>query len=283
MYVEWARQTILTRLDDRGGEFQSIDDFAKASDTNDYSFTIGVTPNQVHLGAFRPDIIAAANAYADASSIFYGSTTFSKWNFTPEAYRQIINRGRAMVLYYGNLDPVTMMQISGHVVVGVGYDPDTTEIIVRDPWEGIGERRHNWNTIQQLGGPNAGAADIPYGGGISDPNSAMFDADWIGTRFDLFEIPDYGDATSEYLFGASEASNRSGLREWLGTNVSSEIDPFDLIDDEDGVANINNGDLFDDGIELMNLRPGMSRWARRSFRIGQHERTPRWASKCRRY
>ena len=36
-----------------------------------------------------------------------------------------------MVLYYGNLDPVTMMQISGHVVVGVGYDPDTTEIIVR--------------------------------------------------------------------------------------------------------------------------------------------------------
>ena len=60
-------------------------DFAKASDTNDYSFTIGVTPNQVHLVVFWTDIIAAANAYADASSIFYGSTTFSKMEFHAEA------------------------------------------------------------------------------------------------------------------------------------------------------------------------------------------------------
>lgn len=255
MYVEWARQTILKRLDDRGGEIKSIDDFAKAADINDYSFTLGLTPNEVHLGGYRPDLIAAANAYVDASSIFYGKTTFSKWNYTSEAYRQIINRGKAVVLYYGNLDPVTMQQISGHVVVGVGYDGATSEIIVRDPWEGVGDRRHNWNLIQQAGGPNAGAADIPYG--VSDPDSAAFDAEWIGARLDLIEVPDYGDAPSDYLFGSGrEASNRSGLREWLGASISSEIDPFDAIDDEEGIANVNNNDRYDDGILLGNLRPG---------------------------
>lgn len=245
MYVEWARQTILTRLDNRGGEVKSIDDFAKAADTNDYDYNISNTDNQLHFGTYRGPMIDAANKYADDSSILYDNKTFRAWNYTANGYRQIINRGNAMVLYYSNIDPVTMQANGGHVVVGVGYDDATNEAILRDPWEGRGDQRKNFNNIQQLGG-GGGGGEIAYG---AAPHSLTSDdANWVGARMNLFEVPDYGDAPSPYLSGPMKtAFNRSGLREWLGASISGEIDPLQAQDDQDGVANVNNNDS-DDGI-----------------------------------
>ncbi|MDX2199898.1 MAG: GEVED domain-containing protein [Phycisphaerae bacterium] len=259
MYIEWAKANILTRLDDRGGEFNSINDFANEADCNDYSFTIDTTANQMHFGTQRAPMIAAANRYADDSSIFYGATTFRAWNYTPAAYRQIVDRGDAVVLYYGNVDPVTMQQTSGHVVVGVGYDAGTQEIIVRDPWtrDGANTRRKNWNNITQLGG---GGAGLYYGGGDDfpdNPPSADFNSDWDGARMALYEIPDYGDAPSSYMSDSNaEAGHLSGYREWLGASVSREVNAFQNTDDEDGVANVNNNDAHDDGVTFVNWTPG---------------------------
>lgn len=248
-----------SRLAARGGEFASIDDFARKADTNDYHQTIGTTPNQVHFGTFRPPMIDAANEYADNSSIWYGGIwgpTFGVWNWSVKGYRQAIDRGRAVVLYYANLDPVTNTVNGGHVVVGIGYNATTSEIIVRDPWhlDGGATKNKNWNNITQLGG---GGGAIAYGGVEVSPPSGPFSDSWNGARFALFEVPDWGDAPSAYLVGEDRrAANRSALREWLGEDVSSEVEPLQVEDDDDGEANVNDHDHFDDGVTLSLLFDG---------------------------
>ena len=48
---------------DRGGEFASIDDFARQAATNDYHQTIETTANRMHFGANRGPMIAASTRF----------------------------------------------------------------------------------------------------------------------------------------------------------------------------------------------------------------------------
>ena len=253
MWMEWLRQNSLTRLANRGGEVASITGFAQDADTNDQNPNIRAFDNVGHLGTYRPEMVNAANAYVRNSYSGIINAIFgpriAAWNYSPNAYRQMIDRNKPPVVFYENLDQNGQPTGSGHVVVGVGYDAQN--VIVADPWDAT-TKLHAFNTIRQLGGGGGGTL---YGAPIVNPPSADFNADWTGTRLHVMEIPDWGDAPYEYLSNRPTA-HVSGLREWLGNNVSGEVDPFNAVDDVDRIANVNNHDRYDDGIKFLNFNLG---------------------------
>jgi len=218
MWMEWLRQNSLRNLPNRGGEVPSISGFAQDADTNQQRDQ--VADGIGLIGTFRNKMITAANAYvrnAYAGALFPPGIRF--WKYTPDAYRQTIDRNRPPVVMYRNPPPNNNY---GHAVVGVGYDNGTNELIVRDPWDAT-EKRHGLNTIQDLGG---GGGNIPFG---DNPRSADFDLPWEA-RLMVMEIPNRGSAP--YPYELEPAGHLSGLREWLGDGVIPDVDPLDPPQDD---------------------------------------------------
>jgi Ca2+-binding RTX toxin-like protein len=246
MWMEWLRLNKLTKLANRGGEFASITGFAEAADTSDQNRNIRSGDGVGHLGTFRPEMVDAANEYVAQGypgilHALFGPRV-SIWRYSANGYRRLINQNNPPVVFYQNVGGN-----SGHVVVGIGYDNTDDKVIVVDPATAT-DRRHKMDQITDL---NGGGAGVLYG---SDPPSAMFDADWVGVRMHVVEVADWGDAPSEYLLNPT--GHLSGDREWLGESISGEVDPFESVDDPDGVANVEDQDTGDDGIEFLNITPG---------------------------
>lgn len=245
MWVEWLRANRLGRLGNRGGEVASITGFAEAADTSDVNRTLHAGDELGHLGTSRTDMVAAANAYVRQGYPGLLNAVFgpriSAWTYSAGGYQHLIDRSNPPVVFYQNVGSA-----GGHVVVGIGYDGN--DALVVDPWTAT-VRTKNMANITDIGG---GGAGVHYGNG--EPQSAAFDRDWTGARLQVMDISDWGDAPSSYLFNRP-AGHLSGDREWLGSVVTGEVDPFSRNDDPDGVANVGDHDRGDDGIVFTDLDP----------------------------
>jgi tetratricopeptide (TPR) repeat protein len=206
MWMEWLRQNELPKLANRGGEVQSITDFARAADTNQKRAS--VTNGVGELGTARSDMIQAADDYVKASypgNFLFGRPTIVAWNYTPNAYRHMIDRDHPPVIFF---KPVGGQ--GGHVVVGYGYDAGTNQALVSDPWDGT-DKRKGLAAIQQF---NDGLGNSTrYGNPQSLPSG--FNATWTQVSLVTMELPEYGTAPSKYGAAVSDSS----LREWLGTGT----------------------------------------------------------------
>jgi GEVED domain len=239
IWVDWARQTKLKRLDNPGAEKTAIEFFADRMDTNDQNPNLNQGNNQIFIGTRRGDNYNAINSFIQNSSIFYTFTALTYVPFNTEGYHNIINRGHAVRVYY------TGPSI-GHVVVGLGYDDDTNEAIVVDPDNAGDVRRKLFNQIQPLPGGAAGEGALIG----EEPFPPDFAGTWADAEMEILHIPDYQDTPSTFSPLLAPAAHRSTWREWLGPSVSSEVAFTDALDDEDGVANANNMDSHDDGVTL---------------------------------
>ncbi|MCC6678447.1 MAG: hypothetical protein IT436_15030 [Phycisphaerales bacterium] len=243
MMHEWMRTTKLDKLQNYGGEQQTIEAYAMAADTNDINYSIRAATSSgtswvgqvVHAGTYTDDAMNSANAAISAVPAYAKDAGPKVKAFTwgKGAYKSAIkDDGRPMILNYwdvaGNL---------GHTVVAVGYDDDN--VIVKDPWDAT-QRKKAFNKITDV--------DARWSVQLGDPVPTGFDSDWGGAGMMTLVKPDYGDCPSIYEPSEPlQARHRDALGLWLGRGVSGEIGLTDAGDDDDGIPNAGDRDAFDDG------------------------------------
>lgn len=231
-------------------EFDYIQTLAFAADTNDLNPDLNSGANKVgHFGTISKDIVAAVKEYfrvydvpKSASKPKIGIWVSVGPNDFEGSFKNAIDHGKPLVIHYKPKEDSTI----GHAIVGVGYNDK--EFIIVDPWldEGKREERIQANKIVSAGKP----ADLIWSHEDVHLQEELYRG--FGARIHVIEIPDWGDAPSSYLLD-KPAFHFSGIREWLGNSVTGEIDPLTSDDDPDGVANVNDFDLADDGINFLDL------------------------------
>lgn len=242
MVYDWFRGEKLKKLANRGNEKATIDYFARAADTNDYSYDIAAYDSQGHFGTDRSAIWNALNTAVTSSHADYAKAAgprVKNYTYAQGAYTTAIDKDRALMLHYRG----TAGTAGGHVVAGFGYQafgtgphPPGTVFGPRviDPWDKQTKLK-GWDTM------TGAIASVEYATG--NPRTTTFDSDWGDTMMAATAIPDYGDAPYQFedndLMSSSKpaASHRDNYAQWLGRGVSGETNKFDALDDEDGVAN----------------------------------------------
>jgi hypothetical protein len=256
MRLEWARQTVLKDLPVRTKR-QIVDILAESADTNDQNAAKNNGDNLGHLGTRRVDLLEAENAYI-ASVMRYAKPDgprVKEWKYSKDGYIQMINRNLPVMLMYKYTD-----RPAGHAVIGVGYhiaDPDDATAqftLTKDPYYA----QEGFNVFQNITDVDGagGAQEYTLGGGDAgfppgyhgEPGELGTSVGWQDTRMSVIAKTDYGNAPSSFDPITAPAGHRDSFGERLGATCTGEIDKFEALDDDDGVANISGYDGGNDGV-----------------------------------
>lgn len=248
MVLSWYTNTGRLKKLKNPTELNYIQTLAFLADTNDLNPHLNNKVKVGHFGTISDDMVRAVNKYLKAAYV-NGASIPKVGVWVPEgpldfagSFMKLIDKDRPLVIFYRPNKDSTI----GHAIVGVGYN-DKEGIIV-DPLrdEGMREQKIQVNEIVSETSP----ATLIWS--LEDVHLQQELYRGFGARIHVIEIPDWGDAPSSYLLD-KPAFHFSGIREWLGNSVTGEIDPLTSDDDPDGVANVNDFDLADDGIKFLDL------------------------------